>query len=115
MGIFSRRKQPPQNVLEQAAASPSSRFNPTWAFTYERKRMPSPGTQNYAYENLGLAEFSPIGPAVVNRQQFRPLQPPAQYILQTYWYQGIGGIAQGTFYGTPLITAGENIEGQING
>lgn len=100
-----RKKHPPLTVVEQAIASPCSRFNPEWKFTYERKRLPGPGTQNYAYENLGLTEFSPIGAAVSNRDFIRPFQPPAMYVGQQLWWTGLGGIAQGTVYGQPLVVA----------
>lgn len=105
MGWFSR-KVPPQTVTQQAVQSPGSRFNANWKFTYERKQLPSPGAQNYAYENLGLAEFSPIGPAVANRMFMRPMQPQAMWAGFTILQAGIGGLVQGTIYGTPLVSNG---------
>jgi len=106
MGFFSRKKIPPQTVDQQATLSPNSRFNANWKFTYERKQMPSPGAQNYAYENLGLVEFTPIGPSVANRQNIRPMQPQAMWAGFTIWQQGLGGLTQGTIYGTPLVSNG---------
>ena len=99
-----RKKTPPQTVVQEALASPGTRFNPSWQFTYEAKRLPGPGTNNYAYENLGLVEFSPIGDAVSNRMFLRPTQPPADNVGQALWLQGLGGLAQGTIYGQPLIS-----------
>lgn len=99
---FWKKKAPPQNVREQELASPLSRFTPFRANVYEAKHLPTPGTQNYAYENLGLVEFSPIGPAVANRGFIRPFQPPSLFAMQGYWPAGIPGVAGG-LYSSPLI------------
>lgn len=101
MGWF--RKAPPQSVAEQVVQSPLSRFNPFRANVYERKTLPGPGAQNYAYENLGLYEQSPIGPAVANRKAIKPLSisAPLFAVFGTYT-QGLGGVVQGTLYGQPL-------------
>lgn len=114
MGWFSRRKTPPQNVDEQVVQSTHSRFNPLWQFAYEWKRLPSPGAQNYAWENLGLVEFSPIGTGTSNRMAIRPLQPQQDYAHFATYLQGLGGVAQGTIYGQPLISP-QATEDQING
>lgn len=103
MGWFSKKKAPPQTVEQQAVQSPHGRFTPNWAFTYEAKRLPGPGTNNYAYENLGLVEFTPIGPAERNRQQWQTVQPQVAYAGFDMWYQGLGGLSVGTIYGTPLV------------
>lgn len=108
-------KSPPQDLTEQVAQS-GSRFNPGWAFTYERKRLPGPGTNNYAYENLGLVEFSPIGPAESNRMAIQPLQPAPLYVLgQSLLQTGVGGLSQGTIYGQPLVGPQMDVSGQIHG
>lgn len=103
MGFWTNKKKPPQTVLQQQVQSPVTRFNAEWKFTYEKKRLPGPGTQNYAYENLGLVEFSPIGAGVANRGQLNIVQPQPQYASLTVWLQGVGGLSMGTIYGTPLI------------
>jgi hypothetical protein len=108
------RKKPPQTVEQQSAQSCYTRFNPNWRFTYERKRLPDPGAQNYAYENLGLVEFSPIGAAESNRGQFRSLQPPTAYAYLSAWLQGVGGLSQGTIYGQPLIAPQLPLEKQFS-
>lgn len=121
MWPFASKKRPPQTVEQQAVQSPRSRFNPSWKLTYERKRLPGPGTQNYAYENLGLVESTPIGAGTANRLHFRPLQPPQDYAQFATYLQGLGGVAQGTIYGQPLIApqvvgmAYGEIDGDING
>lgn len=116
MGWFSRKKAPPQSVEEQAMQSAmQGRFNTNWRITYERKRLPGPGTNNYALETLGLVEFSPIGPAESNRLHFRPMQPQQLYVGFSTYLTGLGGLAQGTFYGQPLIGPQIDVDGQING
>lgn len=103
MGLFSRKK-PPQNVEEQIVQSPRTRFNFDWAHVYEKKRLPGPGTNNYAFELLGLVEFSPIGPSEHNRLQWNVVQPQPLYTgAQSLWLQGFGGLSQGTVYSAPLV------------
>lgn len=103
MGWFTK-KIVPQNVQQIALQSPNTRFKgANWAFTYERKRLPGPGAQNYAYELLGLVEFSPIGPAERNRLQWQVVQPSPQYAGFDLYLQGVGGLSQGTMYSAPLI------------
>lgn len=115
MTFFGRAPVPPKTETEQVIASPLSRFNPFRAHVYEAKRLPSPGTQNYAYENLGLVEFSPIGPTESNRKHIRPMQPAVAYAGLGVYMQGIGGLVQGTIYGYPLIAPAGSISEQING
>lgn len=78
------------------------RFNPFWSHTFEQTRQPSPGAMSYAYTNLGLAEFTPIGGGTANRQAFRPLQPPTMFSTLALKIQGLGGLAQGQVIGQPL-------------
>lgn len=111
--MFWRKKIPPKTVEQQTAQSPNTRFNPFYKFTYERKRLPSPGAQNYAYETLGLVEFSPIGPAEMNRLQWQIVAPPPMYAGLGFWMQGIGGVNQGTIYGYPLTVSQPPTDEQI--
>jgi hypothetical protein len=103
MGWFSRKKPLPQNVAQLAAQSPQTRFNPYWQFTYERKALPTPGIYNYAYENLGLVEFSPVGTGVRNHRTILALQPQALFAANAVYQTGIGGLIQGQIFGQPLI------------
>ena len=102
--MWFSKKIPPQNVRDMVAQSPLSRFNPFRAHVYEAKKLPTPGVQNYAYENLGLTEFSIIGPAVVNRMSIKPCAPDMTFfaVFGTYM-QGLGGLATGGIYGQPLV------------
>jgi hypothetical protein len=100
---FKRKRTPPQNTREQAIAMAGSRFTPFSAHIYENMPQPSPGTNSYAYTNLGLVETTPIGPAVANRQQLLPLQPQPLYANLGLKVQGIGGLVTGQIVGQPLI------------
>lgn len=73
-------------------------------FHWQKKRLPSPGTGNYAFETLALFETTPIGPAVAQRQMFKVVQPPQLYIrAQAIPVSGIGGINAGQVVLQPLI------------
>lgn len=79
-----------------------TRFNANYQFTWQAQRLPDPGVQNYAYTNLGLAEFSPIGDAVANRKHFRPFSTPL-FAGQAIPTTGIGGLSAGQIIFQPLI------------
>ncbi len=98
MGLFSS-KQP----LSPSTPLFPPRWQPFSAHTFERKALPDPGAQNYAYENLGLFEQTFIGPAVANRGAILPLQPPQvyQYFVQTMG--GVGGLSAGQMIFQPLL------------
>lgn len=82
-----------------------------------RKRLPTPGAQNYAFESLGLTEFTPIGAAVGIRRELMKMQPPQQYLSANgVLTNGLGGLVAGqlalqglydpntgTFAGKPII------------
>jgi hypothetical protein len=51
---------------------------------WERKRLPDPGSQNYAYETYALAPLSPISSAVAIRGA-----PPRLYEQQIYVGQSV--------------------------
>lgn len=86
-----------------AEHSTSHRFNNPKRFQaldrfyhWARKRLPSPGVQNYAFESLGLPEFNPIGPSVAARSIIRTLAGPQQYLpASAIPIAGIGGLAAG--------------------
>lgn len=73
-------------------------------YHWQKKRLPTPGAQNYAFETLGLTEFTPIGAGVRNRNAFRVLQKPQLYVNgQAYLTSGLGGIAAGQMIFQPLL------------
>lgn len=73
-------------------------------YQWKRKRLPTPGAMNYAFESLGLVEFTPIGDGIGNRHQYQITQPPQVYIngIAT-WTDGLGGIIAGQAIMQPLI------------
>lgn len=102
------RCRPPETVSQQAAQSSRTRFNPFERNEYVFKEQPrSRAALNYAYENLGLTEFSPIGPAVANRGRLDVFGPPPLIAMQGLWQQGVGGLVQGTVWGQPLVNTAE--------
>lgn len=74
-------------------------------YHWERKKQPTGGgALVYAFETLSLAEFTPIGPGVAQRQFFNVLQPPPPYIVaQSVITNNFGGLAAGGLYSLPLI------------
>lgn len=74
------------------------------AYHWTKKRLPSPGAQNYAFETLALAQFTQIGAGVAQRHFFKVLQPPQLYIGgQALPVTGLGGVSAGQMIMQPLI------------
>lgn len=108
MSLLDWLKPKPKVVLGQQMQlpTPTARFNPEWRNTYLAKVQPDAGgARVFAYQNLGLVEFAPIGPADHNRKQFLPLQPRQVYAPQTGLTSGIGGLQAGQIIGQPLINS----------
>jgi hypothetical protein len=55
---------------------------------------------------LGLSEFTPIGPATVNREQFRTLAGLTAFVGLGVPTQGLGGLVQGQYASAPLTVLG---------
>lgn len=65
--------------------------------------FPQPGAQAYAFESLGLVEFSPIGPSGAVLEPLRlSLGVPQMFSGQAVVLQGIG-IQSGQLISQPLI------------
>ncbi len=73
----------------------------TFRIVYERKPMPDPGAQNYAYESLGLVAFPPAGPSITIRQP-RETVFPQMYATHAIPQNGIPLVA-GQIFGQPLF------------
>lgn len=79
------------------------RFNNTKRFSgllaplkWQRKRLPSPGAQNYAFETYGLSEFAVPGPGYGPRAELRTLQGPQSYLpTNAVVTNGLGGVVAG--------------------
>lgn len=81
---------------------------------WQRKRLPTPGAQNYAFETLALFETTPIGPAVAQRKFFKVLQPQQIYFGGiTVPITGLGGLAAGQYVMQPLVDPYNNTYGGI--
>jgi hypothetical protein len=71
--------------------------------SWERKQLPDPGAQNYAFESYGLVAFPPSGPSVTTRQPVVPLPlGPQMYSWQGVRLDGIPLVA-GQIHGQPLF------------
>lgn len=80
------------------ASSAPSLFGLVW----ERKRQPSPGAMQYAYESLALAPTTPIGAGVAVRRPLAVDQGEQLYVGQSVPVQGIPTVA-GTVVTQPLF------------
>lgn len=94
----------PRAPWDQPGLRPGPRFNPWAGHAHVFATQPFPGAPAYAYEVLGLVEYSPIGPATINRNHLYPFATTAPlFATQGLPIQGIGGVIQGSFVSTPLI------------
>ena len=73
-GLFKRKAQ---KVVEIPRDPPPGMYQGVW----EKKRQPSPGAQAFAWETLGLGQFSPIGPSINVRVGIRPLPGTEQPVV----------------------------------
>lgn len=81
-------------------------------FHWTRKRLPSPGVQNYAWETLGLVEFTVIGPATANLMQYRSIQGPQVYLAgQAVVTNSLGGLQTGQAIFQPLFDPNSGMYG----
>lgn len=95
VNMFKRRKK----VKREPADAPAGAFAHVW----ERKKQPSPGAQNYAFESLGLVQFTPSGPSVAVREPIVPLQRGPQPVVgQSVITNGVPTVS-GQLYGQPLF------------
>lgn len=70
-------------------------------FVWEKKRLPTPGALNYAFETLMLPEFSPIGTGVPYHNLEIGLHP--SYMASSFIpTAGLGGITFGQPRSQPL-------------
>lgn len=71
-------------------------------WSYARRPLPGPGSENLAYLTQILNLQTAIGPGNANQRQIRSYGPLA-YVPKSLPLQGIGGPISGQIYGTPLI------------
>jgi hypothetical protein len=73
-------------------------------YRWTKKKLPTPGSGNYAFDTLGLVEFTPIGPSEFVRRELPGLQMPQVYITgQMLTTTGYGGLAAGQIINQPLL------------
>lgn len=95
---------PQQELGLYRSLVPGPRFGPFIGHSHVRQPQPSPGVQDYAYEGLGLVEFSPIGKGVANRNYLFPLaRGGTVFAAHEFLVQGLGGLSRGQFIGQPLL------------
>jgi hypothetical protein len=102
-----QRPHPVPPFEATALISPAQRgprFGPFIGHSHVRQNQPDPGAPAYAYEGLGLVEFSPIGPSVINRNYLFPLAT-AQPLFAglAVPLAGLGGLVQGQMISQPLL------------
>lgn len=89
------------NIVDPGATPFKTLPTPGYEQVWERKAMPDPGAQNYAFETLQLAPFTPIGPTERTRQPLVPTSPQI-YVNYGALLSGMGTIA-GQMVGQPLF------------
>lgn len=73
-------------------------------YNYTPKRLPGPGTGNFAFEpGFGLPAYQAGGPGISYRRGFKTIQQPQQYYGKQQTVIGLEGIDAGSFVGSPLI------------
>lgn len=95
----------------------NKRFTDIMADGYHwvQKRLNGPGAMNYAFDSLALAESTPIGPGVRQRQ-FWVTQPVPLFVdAMSRPISGYGGVAQGQMISQPLFDPYNNQYGNIMG
>lgn len=94
---------PPKAGPLDAGITPGPRWSCWLGHTHVFRPQPNPGAPAFAYEALGLAEFSPIGPSTINRDQLSHHQPGTSFASLGLRTTGLGGLAQGQYITAPLI------------
>ncbi len=84
-------------------------------YTWVRKALAGPGAMNYAFDSLELAESTPIGPGIRQRQFWNKTQAPLFVDSMMRPVSGYGGVAQGQMISQPLLDPYNNRYGNIMG
>lgn len=84
-------------------------------YTWVRKELPGPGASNYAFDSLALAESTPIGPGVRQRQFWTTVSMPLFVAAMSRPMSGLGGIVQGQAILQPLYDPYNNRYGSVQG
>lgn len=106
MGWFTKAKQAKAVVVDGVLPAPG-RLNFYPGPVFEAQRLPSPGSQGYVYDVLGLAEFNYIGAGVMNKSSIRACSAPAGVQYLAVPLNGIGGLIPGQMILQPLVPSEE--------
>lgn len=83
-------------------------------YRWVRKQLPTPGALNYAFETLGLVEFSPINTGIPAKFQFRQLEGGVVYQENAaVLTNGLGGLVTGNIRLSPLFDPNTNTFGGV--
>lgn len=99
------QKPAPASPVFDRAIQPGPRWSPFVGHMHVYQPQPFPGASAFAFEALGLVEFSPIGPATMNRGHLDPLAPPPLFAGHGLPVQGLGGLVTGQIISQPLVNA----------
>jgi len=90
----------------QAGGAAGEHLWPRWSawcgHSHVYASQPFPGAPAYAYEALGLSEFSPIGAGTVNRGDLRHFTATT-FAAPGLVTSGLGGLVQGQYVSAPLV------------
>jgi hypothetical protein len=92
------------NTLSKNRNTENMRYPPDRGIMgdYEFKPLPDAGAMSYAYESLGLPEFTCIG-AAIGAGQFKTVSAQTYFGMPGQWQQGVG-LTTGTYTRVPLGT-----------
>lgn len=80
---------------------------------YVNKPQPTPGTKSYAYESLGLVEFSPVGTGIYARKLMSQVAKQSYMDQKSVPTTGYGGLVAGNFLFQPLYDPVSNTYGGV--
>lgn len=103
-------------VHREGYRADNSRMSSIWenAYHWVRKRMLSPGAQNYAFETLSLFETPPVGAGTSAQMQYRSYGGTPMYQNNSAYISGLGGLQAGQVISQPLYDPNSGSYGNRN-
>jgi hypothetical protein len=95
----------PATLAAQLTSSNTTRYRQFTGHSFIQARLPDPGAPAWTFDALGLVEFSPIGPGILNQGEILALEGAPLFPTQGVFVQGLGGIVQGELVLQPLVQA----------
>lgn len=110
----------PERAVPAAAGTHSDGLNDRGRFaditkngySWTRKKLPTPGALNYAFDTLALPELSPVGPGIGSVFFFNKTSVPLYVAANQVVTNGLGGLQAGQFVAQPLIDTYNNSYGR---